>query len=504
MATTTRFSPSHLSPHRSPAAPKLLFGRAALVENPIAPAPQSPIKVPFQSGVTPSWVSGPMLTQTFTSPAGYPLTRYTLPNGHRIFIEQRPSDFVGVRTLVNSGSIIENPVKPSALYPQTGLPSGIAHLDEHDHFLQTQNYPEKNSLTSAMNQLGASWNASTSSEIIQHELFFNREDLSQALKLHAESVLRPLYTAQDLPQEKANVLNEAALRSRTPEIKLFNKVYELMFDRLASQQVLGTPEDIKATTPEQLQQFHNLAYAPTNLVTVVSGNVKPEDVLATLAPDFGNNPPRNTQLGVSAMQNALHPNEIRSATMQDPQLTNSQVFLAFPAPAVNNYKDRMALSFLNELLSGGETNLLNHNLVNEKNLASSVDTFRETQKQASVFGIHLETRPGQEQNATTAALEQVAGVAQGWIPEEKFANIRQNIIHRFETAQESTRATTMQLGEAELNNTLPYYLHYAQIANLITPEDVRSVAERYVNPKSYAVVYGLPAAPPSAGKGVPQ
>jgi zinc protease len=496
MVTPPRLLPFYASP-----AGSNLAVRKPNAVNPSITAEATPKTQPGL-GVLPNLPVRPLLTQSFVSPSGYPLTQFTLSNGHRILVEQRPSDFVGIRTFVNSGAIAENPVKPSPLYPHTGLPSGLAHLDEHAHFLTTRNFPQKNSLTAAMNQLGACWNASTSQESIQHELFFNREELPQALRLHAESVLRPIYNPRDLLQEKANVLNEAALQERSSDSKLSNQLSQLMFDRSGSPQVLGTPQDIKAITPEQLQRFHNLAYAPTNLVTVISGNVKPEEVLTVLAPEFGGNPPRYAPLGVQALKLALGAGEIRSATIRDAQLANSQIILGFPAPAVNQYRDRMALEFLNELLNGDPLPMLQENLVNQQGVANQASTFSEVQKQASIFGLCLETRPGQEREALSAALRQLGGLAQGWIPGDQVNKIRQNLIHRFETGQENTREATKQLGEAAINNALPYYLHYAQIANLITPEDLRAVAQRYLNPNTYAVVYGLPATPATAVGGV--
>jgi zinc protease len=438
-----------------------------------------------------------LLTQTFTSPSGYPLTLFTLPNGHRLMVEERPSDFIGVRTFVNSGSAVENGIKPSPLYPQSGLPSGIAHLDEHAHFLATQHFPQKNAITAALSQMGAQWNASTGEEQIQHELFFNREDLDKALRLHAESVLRPLYNASDIQQEKDAVINENLMRMGEVPYKMIDRFYELMFDR-PFRQGLGALQDVQRTAPPDLQRFHNLAYAPTNLFTVVTGNVNPQQILTILAPDFLNNPSRNGFPNNAQLRLALKPGEKRVATVVDPRITNSRVHLGFPAPPVNNFRERMAMEFLAEILGGSRLSVLNQALVDRSGLATRVQVEAITLKQAGFCKFNVDTPVGKEREAASALLGQLALFQEGLVSQEQLAQTRQALIQRFRESFEQSRNASQRFGEEALNNTLPYLLNYEQIASLITPEDLRKVAQTYLNPNTYALVYGLPGtAPPS-------
>lgn len=468
---------------------------------PVATNLQSPAAQPDTfSGFSPTWQALTPRKEILSSPSGYPLIRYTLPNGHRLFVEQRPTDVIGVRTFVNAGSTLENPVYSSPLYQNTGLPSGIAHLDEHCHFLATEHFPVKNSLNDTLDATGISNNASTSHEAIQHEFFFNREDLGKALKLHAESVLRPIYNAADVEQEKTNVLNERAMRMRLPHYKLYDKLQELLFDRPFTQ-TLGTQQDVMRTTPQQFQQFRNLAYAPTNLVTVVSGNVNPDDVLSLLAPEFGSNPPRYSPAANMAMKLALQPGEVRSGVVVDPQFSSSRLFVGFPAPPVNNLKDRIAMEFLREILDSDSMSLLQNQVVNQQQLASRLNISFEPFKQAGLFMIDMETTPGREQSALGGTLQVLSRLSQGLISDQTIAQVRERLIRRFQEHQNNVGGVTYRIGEEALNNTLPYYLNYVQLASLITAEDLLAASQNYLNFNRYAVVYGVSQAP---AMGAPQ
>ncbi len=444
----------------------------------------------------------PLLTQTYTSPSGYPLTLFTLPNGHRLMVEQRPTDFIAVRTYVNAGSVMENAIVPSPLYANSGLPSGIAHLDEHAHFLATQNFPRKNTWTQAASRLGLNWNASTSDEIIQHKLFFNREDLPSALKLHAESVLRPYYNATDLQQEKNNVLNEFMYSMVAPSQKMNDQFTALMLDR-PDRQTLGSPADVLGTTPADMQRFHNMAYLPTNLVTLVTGKVDPQQILNQLAPDLLSNPAqRPAQAGVlpphSALRLALKPGEVKVSTVTDPQLNNEVVWMGFPAPPWGNYRERMAMEFLSDMIGNSAVSVIKKTLVDQSGLATFAYMEYSPRKEIGFVNLKLVTPLGQSQQAASASLNQVAHFSERLIADEQLTQTRQALIQQFKEKMAHSNQPSNLLGEAAVTNSLPYVLNYEQLANQITAEDLRAVAQKYLTPNRYALVYGLPE--PKAGQ----
>ena len=435
--------------------------------------------------------------QRFVSASGYPLTVYTLSNGHRLMVEQRPSDYIGMRTFVDSGSIVEDAVKPSPLYRNSGVPSGLAHLDEHLHLTSTENYPNKNGMAEALNLLGSRSNASTEDERIQHELFFNREDLIQALKLHAESLLRPLLNPEEINQEKNNVWNENSFRLGEVPYKMQDRLNDLLFDR-PGKQTIGTWANLRDTTPDDIRRFRAQAYTPDRMLTIVTGNVDPQQVYQILAPDFLGNQAAPKSGANEALQLALKPDEVRVATVTDPRIATGMVHFGFPAPPANNYVERMAMEFLTQILAGSSLSVLDQSLVNQKALANQVEAHYQPLKQSGACQFMLDTPLGKEREAASEVLNQLAKIGQGQISEEQLAQARFVLVGRFKSRQEVTEGATHWLGSEGLRNALPYALHYEQIANLITAQDLQQVAQKYLNPKRYALVYGLPAIPQSS------
>jgi zinc protease len=432
----------------------------------------------------------PIHLQTLRTPAGNPLFVYQLSNGHRVLIEQRPSELVSLRTFINTGSVNERPVLPSRLYSPTGLPSGIAHLDEHCHFLTTKNFPQPNSWTGALTQEGAWYNASTMAEMIQHEILLTPESLNTMIPMHHESVLGLSYVAPHLIQEKRNVVNEAREYISKPDWQICNRLWELLFERSAYQN-LGKVSDVDQTRAEDLQAFFDMYYTPDNMLTTVSGNVQPAAVAMALEKYFGTNPPRRPQRLEQNLQIALRENEVRHATIWDPKLTKSQVSLAFPAPALGNFRDRAAMEIIANMLGQGSSSLLNQRLEEQLNLATRVSTHTSSFKQSGIANIQFKTEHGKEKEALAAALKVIQTLSTQSVSPQHLEETKKKLIYGFLRSQEISHEATMMAGSEALIGNLDYYLNYVQRIQSITPQDLMRVAQQYLNPRRYAVVFGV-------------
>jgi len=428
------------------------------------------------------------------SPEGFPIYLFTLANGHRVIVEQRPTDMISLRTFVKAGSMAETPIHNSPFYRGTRFPSGIAHLDEHCHFLSTQNFQPKNSWTHVVESDGARFNASTTAELIQHELAFNREDLSRMFALHAESVLRPYYNPEDIQQEKTNVLNEMGFRMNVPENRIHSKLWELMFDR-PDFQTLGNRSDVQNTTVAQLGDFHQTFYTPENMVTVISGRVDPAFLLNLAQKEFGAEPPAAKRAQLPAYRLALPPAQVRSATVKDPQLTHSMVNMAFPAPARTAYKERLAMEILGAMLGDGPLSMLQTEVQNRYRLVNAIESGYIPTQETGSMEITLHADPGKEQPALAASLQTVASLSMNYVPPAKLAEVKERLANKFKKDVRDVELATHLMGEEASYGSLPYFTNYLPWLAQISPQDVLETAQKYLNPNRYAVGFGIPDAP---------
>jgi zinc protease len=432
------------------------------------------------------------MLSSFYTPSGYPAFLYQLANGHRVLIEQRPTDFMILRTFIKTGSNWENPVINSPHYQPTGFPSGIAHLDEHCHFLTTQHFPQKNTWVGAIQQMGAMINATTSHDFVQHEVTFSRDKAPQIIAMHGEAVLKPRYSDSELIQEKRNVINEGLERTTPPDYKVANKTWELMFDRPIVQ-TLGKQSDVMRTSAQHLQQFFDTFYRPDNMLTIVSGgSADPAALLPYLDQAFGDNPPRMTPMPQAAIKNTLGPNEKRVATLTDPKLTYSIVNLGFPAPEKTNLRERTAMMLLGMVLGEGDTALLPSMMVDHLKLATKVQHHYQAFETAGLIEFSLHTRPGAEHQTAATTLELLNRFTQQPLDPSVVSNAKSRMIHDYKRLLNDTDACTMLLGHEALSNSMPYFTDFIRLTQSITPEELMMTARKYLNPNRYTLVYGVP------------
>lgn len=459
-------------------------------------------------GVLVNATAEPKLIGTYPLVDDTEIKHYVLANGHQVLLHQTKSPIVTLRTHVNVGSDVENKVfKETALYPETPFHSGIAHFDEHCHFLTTEHYPQKNAWVQQVEALGVSENASTSEEEVQHELHFNREDLGNVLQLHAEQVLRVTYNDAEITQEKKNVINECSERMNSGMAELYNHGQELLYDR-PSFQTLGNRSDILRTTAKDLQRFKQTFYIPTNMITTISGDVTPQEVLPYLNKTFGAVPTSALQQENKAhLKLALKPHEVREFTFTSPHFISAgAIYLGFKGPDKRNIKDRMAVEVLTNVLANTALSPMQRAIVDEGQLANSIDCGASAYKQSGDISFLMSSRPGKEHEAVKKLFEVLEGVEQTGFSEKELQEVKATLSHDYREALQHGSIVSRCMGSEQLTQSLPFFTEYikylngvpkdspdyAKYGDGVTLAELQRVAKQYLTRDSYALVYALP------------
>ena len=444
----------------------------------------------------------PTLISAQTAPSGHTLYHYQLSNGQNVFIEPRPSTKVAsLRTFVQAGSAYENAVKPSTLYPDTGLPSGIFHLDEHCRFLTHKHYPEKNQLTETVESIGYT-NAATSEEWVNYEITCNTSDLEKAIELHGEAVLNPEYQPKHLPQEQTTVINETRMRGNLIGNKVADQTYTMMFDRPV-QQTSGTPEDVRRTRADHLQFLKDTFYIPSRMVTVVSGGVDPGQTAQLLENALGSNPNVPDRAGLRGTRYALPPGEIRQITVTEPQINYSILELGFKGPPSSDVKGRLIMAMVSEYLSSPISGVLTQRLVHDEKIATGVSVNHDAQLFTGLTTVDVEIPAGKEQQVLQSTLSILSNVAQNGIPKSSMEKIRNSMRYEFQRTLQKADAVNNIIGHEATHGNLQYYLKFEPTLNQITSDDIQQTVKKYLTLDSYTQVMFVPETPQKSTPGIP-
>jgi zinc protease len=134
--------------------------------------------------------------------------------------------------------------------------------------------------------------------------------------------------------------------------------------------VIGYEDDMKNWKQTDLEQYFKTYYAPNNCVTVVSGNVKFEEVKRLAEKYIEPIPAQPTPPKVMIVE-PVQTGERRVMVQKD--VTTPYLQIVYKVPEAKN-ADYYALSILNSILSDGNSSRLYAALVDKKQIATEVST----------------------------------------------------------------------------------------------------------------------------------
>lgn len=187
----------------------------------------------------------------------------TLDNGFRIVSENMPglkSASLGV--WVSAGCRNESPKQ-----------NGIAHFLEHMAFKGTK---KRNALeiAQAIEDVGGYINAYTSREMTAYYVRVLEDDVPLALDVISDIVLNSVFDAKELEIERGVILQEIGQSLDTPDDIIFDWLQDKAYPNQAmGRAILGSTENVRSFSREDLQNFVNEHYGPEQMVLSAAGSV---------------------------------------------------------------------------------------------------------------------------------------------------------------------------------------------------------------------------------------
>ncbi|KAJ2818616.1 Mitochondrial-processing peptidase subunit alpha, partial [Coemansia furcata] len=165
----------------------------------------------------------------------------TLPNGLRIVSERNPGHFTALGVYVDAGSRYED-----------STTSGYAHLMDRLAFRSSERFTGAESMA-MIEKLGGSIMSSSSRECIMYQAAVFPHDVPTALKLLADTTLRPKILDEEVGELRMAVPWELQEVESKPETFLPEKLHEVAFQR----GTLGSPllcpiSQLNTATPDSL------------------------------------------------------------------------------------------------------------------------------------------------------------------------------------------------------------------------------------------------------------
>ena len=157
----------------------------------------------------------------------------------------------------------------------TEVPNGVAHFLEHKLFEQKNGTNSLDTLTA----LGVEANAYTTNDHTAY-LFECTDNFYEALDEFMDYVQNPYFTDENVEKEKGIIGQEIMMYDDYPEWQVYLNAMKAMYhENPIKIDITGTIETISHIDKNILYKCYKTFYNPSNMVLVVAGDFKQQDIL---------------------------------------------------------------------------------------------------------------------------------------------------------------------------------------------------------------------------------
>ncbi len=374
------------------------------------------------------------------------------------------------------------------------LESKVAELESQQKALASINKDEFDKIYTKAG--GARMNAFTSFDLT----FYFIQVPSNKLELWCwmesdrlnDSVFREFYSERDVVHE------ERRLRTESTPTGPFQEQFEAMFWMSCpySWPVIGWTSDLNSYTMDEAMKYWNIYYRPNNLVGVLVGDFKPDEVkpmiesyFARLQPGAMTPPPVIT---LEAKQMAEQ--RLNAEAECQPQVEVR--YHTVPAKHVDSYALDMMAGVLN-----GRTGRLYKSMVEGKEISSGAAARQDSRKYAGAFSFSGETKgdatPAQLEEAWYAELKKLQDELVG---DEELQKIKNNVAADQFRGLQANFSLMLGLAVAEAYGGWEEINDNPKKLQAVTAADIQRVARQYFDASNRSVATfvrkaGAPAGP---------
>ena len=403
---------------------------------------------------------------------------YKFDNGQTLIVKQISSNpIVIIDTWIKTGSINEDDKN-----------NGVSHFLEHLFFKGTEKNP-LGSFDKLLESKGAVTNAATSKDFTHYYIKIPSKDFDLALNLHADMLLNPAIPQAEMDRERKVVIEEIAKDKNSPNDVVFENLNELIYKiHPYKREVIGTKEIIENITRDEIFDYYNKHYSPENMITVIVGDVNPDEVAKKVQKAFTISPRK--------LEKHCYKKEppITTQRLKEEKFNCNSGYMMIGFRGTNAvHKDEFALDILATILGDGRSSRFYQNIKEQKQLANSIGASNGSFRDDGVFYISANFKPENKDLLKKSIFEEINKIQNNGVTEEEVQKAK-NIIERdTHYSRESISNIATEMGYTVVVTGNPKnYDGYLEGIKKVSAEDVNRVAKKYLGENKAAISIVMP------------
>lgn len=437
------------------------------------------------------------LSSSLAFPQENPLgsKEFRLPNGLKVvLVEKRASGLINAVIGFDAGTKDET--------PET---SGLAHVLEHYLLLRGDGSRVGPETGLDLQGHGAYINAKTGQDYTLFETSLPSEFADFGLQSLKSTVFEVKWDETDLEKEKKVILEEISQVQDDPIRLATTLIYENLFQgHPYGRPLFGSPGVITGLTTQQLEEFHNRLYVPSNGILAVVGDFNLAEMEERVKSVFGGIPAGS--VSPFRPEKAARPDKPidleRTLDIQEAYL-----ILGFAGPDYN-HSGQYAMDVLTEILGRGMTPLLYSALRGRRNLIQTVSMGYSAHRAGGTVIIIFTLEPGSVKTARRELLEYLKTTRNGMFSKEDYIGDMEAIAFDYlESAKNQIRFKAEEAREKGLDlalsivsylilNEMPSRGGYLEAVGKLKSSDLRKAAGDYLSRGAAVIISILPLKKP--------
>ena len=405
-------------------------------------------------------------------------TVHKLENGQTVVVQEEHSNpIVTIDTWVKTGSIDENDDN-----------NGVSHFLEHLFFKGTKSHPV-GEFDKLLESKGAIINAATSKDYTHYYIVIPSKFFDLALDLHSDMLLNPQIPRKELEKERKVVLEEISKNKNDPERQLYENLNSLMYSTHPyKRKVIGSANVIETIRREEILEYYNSHYAPSNMVTVIVGDVNTSEILGKISKAFTVEPRKITKNSFKREKPLIE----KKSNTQLENIQSGYMLMGFRGASINE-EDTYALDVLATILGDGRSSRLYQQIKENKQLVFSISASNASLRDDGILYINAKFEPSNVEKVEKAIYSEIEHIKRFGVTPKELA-IGKSIIEKDTYySRESVSNIAGAIGYTlALTDNANYYRDYLSNIAKVTEEDVKRVANKYLSETKAAVSILLP------------
>lgn len=389
---------------------------------------------------------------------------YKLDNGLTVILRQYPKlPIVSLQVWIKAGSIYE-----------TVSNNGISHFLEHLVFKGTKNY-KVGEISKITEKYGAILNAGTSKEFTMYFTDIPKEGLNDALNIISELVFEAIFPSDELEKERNVVIEEIKRSEDNPGNVLYENFNSLLFTESSYKfRVIGTSENIKNFSRDEIIEYYKTFYQPQNMILSISGDINFTEIEPMIKNIFEKYD--KGEITVSLPNEEKKKPEI--VKIKKHKVQHTYFISGFLGPNIND-KLQYAGDVLSIILGEGRSSRFYRLLREKKRLSYEIATGFYTQVGQSIFYVSGVCERKKLEPLIEEIKSELKKIVSEGVTEQELEKARQIVITRWYFGNETVHSQASNLAWWYMFKSLDELKEYVNNIAKVTNEDIKTFVRLY-------------------------